>query len=301
MNEPKHTIALFIDLSKAFDTIAHDILFKKLKRYGIRGVCLDWLRSYLKVRPMQVRGNCLNEFDPTPNVPLNIGTPQGSCLGPLLFLLYCNDLYLNLETIGCILFADDTTLYYSHKNLKYLNWCVNQDLVVVTDWFKANKLTLNKKKTVAIHFAPNKKSDKSIELFIDKTVIPLVDHAKFLGLWIDSKLDWSVHTEKLISKLFGRIGLLNKCTNFLHAHALQILYQAQVLSHIRYGIGIWGNTVPQKVHKILRKIERKCWSLLPKNNKILTCEQLLILEKCKFGHGLNFGYFPKKTIRLCNE
>ena len=118
----KHMLALFIDLSKAFDTISHDILYQKLECYGIRGITLDWFKSYLKNRPIRAKCHCATSSSVEYSDPceVNIGTLQGSCLGPLIFLIFCNDLYLNLELCCGILFADDMTIYKSHDNLTYL-------------------------------------------------------------------------------------------------------------------------------------------------------------------------------------
>ena len=118
----KHTVGVLLDLSKAFDTLCHNILLAKLEKYGIRGVGLDWLRSYLEQR--KLRAKCITQSDGgieySDYYSIDYGTPQGSCLGPLLFLIFTNDLYLCVENGNCLLFADDTTLYFSHQNLTYL-------------------------------------------------------------------------------------------------------------------------------------------------------------------------------------
>ena len=156
----KHTIALFLDLSKAFDTISHNILFAKLECYGVCGTALDWFKSYLSHR--KIRTKC--QLSITGNTHyssyynMEIGTPQGLCLGPLIFLIFCNDLHFNLEFCSAILFADDTTLYKSHKNLEYLKWCIIHDMTLLCDWFKANHLSLNGTKSVGMLFRKNMKS-----------------------------------------------------------------------------------------------------------------------------------------------
>ena len=149
-----HTASIFIDLSKALDTLDSNILLLKMNRYGIRGIASNWFESYLKNRKLRVRCRagtekelaCSSLYD------VEYGTPQGSCLGPLLFLLFTNDLYRNLAHCSAILFADDTTVYKGHRNLNYLRLCLETDLTTLVDWFKANKLTLNVSKTVYMLF-----------------------------------------------------------------------------------------------------------------------------------------------------
>ena len=130
--------------------------------------------------------------------PVNYGSPQGSCLGPLIFHVFCNDLYHVLDWCNCILFADDTTIYKSHKSPRFLECCLMEDLTTLSDWFTANKLTLNLNKTVCMLFSPKKIT--KIEIKMNNVVIPQVSNTKFLGIWIDEKLNWHVHTTKLIQK-----------------------------------------------------------------------------------------------------
>ena len=162
--ENKLTIGVFIDLSKAFDTLSHDILLRKLQKYGIRGTPLKWFESYLEDRSMRVKVHSNNgTMEYSTYYPLTYGTPQGSCLGPLLFLIFINDLYYSVIHGISLLFADDTTLLHSHKDLRYLKWTVEDDLNSLMDWFKANKLTLNLDKTVCVLFS-NKSKTKELTL-----------------------------------------------------------------------------------------------------------------------------------------
>ena len=186
----KSTIAVFLDLSKAFDTLEHMVLLQKLEKYGIRGNALCWYKSYLINRSLSVK--CRTKETGISSLSdrysVEYGSPQGSCLGPLLFLIFCNDIHLVLEFCNCILFTDDTTIYKTPCNLTFLEWCVNEDLKLVSDWFKANKLTLNLNKTVCMYFHPNKKKSTKININIDSHNIPQLESAKFLGITLDHGL-----------------------------------------------------------------------------------------------------------------
>ena len=198
------TAALFLDLSKAFDTISHDLLLKKLEKYGIRGISNDWINSYISDRYLQVKCCTLscNKPELSNKYKINYGTAQGSCLGPLLFNLFCNDLYLNLEFCNIIMFADDITLYASHRNNSYLNYILQSDLNNIEDWLLANKLSLNISKTYAMKFWTGKgKNTEKLSLQLNMIPIPLVKHTKFLGVTIDEELNWSKHINNIISKI----------------------------------------------------------------------------------------------------
>ena len=203
------TTALFLDLSKAFDTLEHKVLLKKLEKYGIRGACLDWFKSYLcdrKVRvKCQVASSGKTEYSDYQTV--NYGCPQGSCLGPLIFLLFTNDLYTHLNHCSSLLFADDTTLYKTHRNLNYLRWCLQDDMNTLVDWFRANKLTLNIEKTICILFQPSN-SEHSFEIMIGNCKILSCQFTKFLGIWLDQHLNWTTHYGKLLTKLKRNLNLL---------------------------------------------------------------------------------------------
>ena len=247
----KYTIALFLDLSKAFDTLKHEILLNKLEIYSIRGLCFNWYKSYLSNRKMRVKckiditGNV--KYSDTYNV--DYGTPQGSCLGPLLFLIFCNDINLHLDFMNVIQFADDTTLYLSKKNLNYLQWCIEYDVRSIIDWFKANKLTLNLSKTICIVFNPPGRKKISVELEFGDVKLKSSDVTKFLGVWIDSCLNWNEHLKQLMIKLKRNLGLLKNSKNFLPKHGMKLLYYAQFNSHLSYGISIWGCMIKKRTVK----------------------------------------------------
>ncbi len=133
-----------LDLSKAFDTLPHNILLTKLNNFGIRGSALHWFQSYLADRKMYVKFNGVKSSIVNSG---EYGVPQGSVLGPLCFIMATNDLALTLKKCNSILFADDTTVYVTNKNLRQLTQNMKHDLEILVDWFKANKLTLNLGKT----------------------------------------------------------------------------------------------------------------------------------------------------------
>ena len=175
------------------------------------------------------------------NYPVEYGAPQGSVLGPLLFLIFTNDLYRHLENCGCILFADDTTIYMSHENLTYINHCIENDLTIVSDWFKANLLTLNPNKTVGMRFLHKKPKEKLVTINLANTKIRFVKETKFLGIWLDENLNWNAHPSKLIARLKRNTHLLSNHHNFLDTFTLKLIYHAQIQSHLNYGLILWGN------------------------------------------------------------
>ncbi len=189
MDNKYSTISVLLDLSKAFDTINHDILIHKLNYYGIRGVSLNWFRSYLSNRSQFV--SCNGQTSVVEHI--TCGVPQGSVLGPLLFLIYMNDLPTCLNFTSTVLFADDTTIYASSDNIIDLYRIVNLDLDNLVDWFRSNKLALNTSKTTFMLFTNSRNIPVNQVIKIDTDVIERKNCCKFLGLLIDDKLSWSEH------------------------------------------------------------------------------------------------------------
>ena len=150
-------LGLFLDLSKVFNMLDQKILLKKLCKHGIRETALNWFASYLS--GWKIRVKCMvtstGKIEYSNYESITYGAPQGSCLGPLIYLIFSNDLALHLEHCNSIMFADDTTLYQTHKSLRYLKWCLQEDMETLTDWFKANKLTLNLDKTACVLYKKN--------------------------------------------------------------------------------------------------------------------------------------------------
>ena len=202
-NEDKKLFgALFIDLSKAFDTIDHDILLHKMEHYGIRGRCLDWVRDYLTNRKIRVKINSNGNVCTSKEEFINIGTPQGSNLGLLFFSIFVNEIYLTLDHCTCILYADDTTIYYASADVNKIIRSLQSDLTKLIEWFKANKLSINLGKTKYMIFNPRMINATCTEkIKIGNITIDMVDELKFLGIIFDSQLSWKAHASALESKL----------------------------------------------------------------------------------------------------
>ena len=289
----KITLSVFLDLSKVFDTLDHSILLQKLERYGIRGIPLLWFKNYLTSRSLRAKVNTNNSQTHSQSYPIEYGTPQGSCLGPLLFLIFTNDLHLNINYCKCILFADDTTIYYSHNNPRYLEWCIQEDLKGLQDWFAANKLTLNLNKSVSMLFNKKKKKTAKIEITIDKQTLPVVTETKFLGVWLDSDLSWQTHCNKLVNKVLHNTHLLKLCNKVLNLETKRSVYFAHIYSHLSYGCILWGNMISKQNFKKLHKLQNKCISLINNGNStdndykslnILKVKDLVRLQNIKWGH-----------------
>ena len=307
LENKQYTIAVYLDLSKAFDTLSHHVLYEKLDKYGIRGVALSWYKSYLTNRTMQAKCNSGNNTDVlSSNFALNFGTPQSSCLGPLLFLIFCNDLIKILENCRGILFADDTTVYKSNKSLKYLIWNVNQDLNKISDWFRANQLTLNTSKTVCMLFSP-KKTKEMVNLIVNNEHVKQVDYTKFLGVWIDTSLNWKIHVNRLSIKLKQGQGMLRQCKSLLDFSTKKILYYAQCFSHLNYCISVWGCMLAKSDLKKLQLLQDGCVKQLINRSpttvdyrklELLTVEQIILLEKHKFAYKTLSKQLPTPLCRV---
>lgn len=258
-----HTVGIFLDLSKAFDTINHNILLRKLNQYGIRGLANDWIKNYLSGRQQRVTFN--NTLSNATNI--SCGVPQGSILGPLLFLLYINDLPLCSKIPHFVLFADDTNILFSHRDPKTLETIINNELKHISNWFKLNKLSLNIKKTNFMSFKNkySNKPDTTFEVQIDGIKITQVNTTKFLGLLIDHNLSWTSHTQH-VSKIVSKYnGIIRKVRPFLPSNLLTTLYNSLVLPYLSYGTVVWADMNNANLNSLFllqKRIIRTCTNSL---------------------------------------
>jgi hypothetical protein len=239
LDSGKVTIGVFIDLSKAFDTINHKILIDKLELYGVRGISLQWFKNYLTNRKQYV---CVNNTVNSRINELICGVPQGSILGPLLFLIYINDIVKVSPILNMILFADDTNLFISGENLIETVTTLNCELCKLSNWFKVNKLSLNIKKTNYMIFHNRRKKIGLIpEVVIDNCKINSVTCSKFLGVIINENLTWTDHIETIKKKLSKNIGIIKHIKHQLSLNVLRSLYFTLINPYLEYCNMVWAN------------------------------------------------------------
>lgn len=271
-----YTGALFCDLSKAFDCVSSSILIKKLDFYKFSVTSLNLIQSYLTDRTQVVEtGNGRSQMRT-----LEFGVPQGSVLGPVLFLIYVNDLVYADPRTDFILFADDTTAVNRNENFDELQLSLEETQTRVTAWFLANRLSLNATKTETMFFSLS-----------NGEVNGNPESVKFLGVQIDPKLSWNSHTDKLCNNLTSCIYAIRNLSLIVSRQVLLITYHALFQSKISYAIHAWGHAPSMKrVFGLQRKAVRIINKLGYRDDctqayfelKILTVPSIYILQCLMF-------------------
>ena len=237
LDSGNHVCSVFIDLQKAFDTVDHDILFSKLYFYGVRGVALNWFKSFLTQRSQTVSVSGIKSS----SKPILHGVPQGSVLGPLLFLIYVNDLHEAIPFSLTNLFADDTMLFNQSKSLKSLAKMINIDLKCLNNWLNANMISLNSKKSELLLLNPSRKpSSFEFKVKINGRRLYPSDTVKYLGVIFDSSLNWGPHIDSVCKKLSRANSMLSKIRYYVSRDVLLSLYYALFHSHLSYATNVWA-------------------------------------------------------------
>jgi hypothetical protein len=295
-------INIFLDLSKAFDTIDHTIMLSKLKYYGFSDISLALLESYLSGRQQFVNFNDVK----SDLMPLSTGVPQGSILGPLLFLIYVNDISEVSNLFKPIVYADDTTLSATLGTFKVgsdswetMESNINNELGKYSEWFKLNKLSINTSKTKAMLFHMPQKTLQYPILSLDNDIIEYVREFNFLGIVIDENLNWKSHVNKISTKISKIVGLLTKLKHFLPERILLNIYNALIVPHLNYGALLWENSY-QRVFMLQKKAVRAVTNskfnahtdMLFKRLNTLKCKDISALHGLKFCFKLEKGLLP---------
>ena len=267
MNDHRSPITIFIDLSKAFDTLNHKILLKKLQYYGICGLENELFGSYLSDRKQYVEYNGIR----SDILNISTGVPQGSILGPLLFLIYINDLPCASKLFHMLMYADDTTLYCNIDHTTH-SQILNQELSNIYDWLSANKLSLNVAKTKYMLFHTINKKLPTLTLKINDLEIERVTHFNFLGLIIDCQLNWKKHVDHISIKISKAIGIMHRLKTIYPEHILLNLYTALILPHFSYCLLSWGSVIDIKHHLFI--LQKRAIRLISDNNFIAHTEPI---------------------------
>lgn len=297
LEKKQSALGIFLDLSKAFDCIDHSILIKKLNHYGIRGHSLNLLIHYLSRRKQFVAVNGSVQSD---IVNVTTGLPQGSILGPLFFIIFINDITQASKLLEFIIFADDTNLLLTHQNHEILHSLANAELKNINLWFQLNKLTLNVTKSNFIIFSCTNKHPEQIS--IGNIPLKEVTETKFLGVMIDSKMNWEAHIKHVCKKISPKIGLLHKIKHLLTPSLMLKLYYAFIHTHLTYSVIAWGNadnkhigkiTVLQnRVIRLARTDKSQKTITLYKDNKCLTFRDIVKMQSNMFMFKLKHNLLP---------
>ena len=302
-------MTIYLDLSKAFDTLNHEILLDKLNYYGVKDTANDWFRSYLTNRKQFVSVNNYNSSMKN----ISTGVPQGSILGPLLFLIAMNDIHEASDKFHAVLYADDTSLIeplctfdttsrLNPLNIDTISTNINSELQAIYDWLCVNKLSLNIPKTKFMLFHHKQRNIDSLipNLSIDGNVIEYVTNFNFLGLILDENLSFDLHIQKISNKISRSLGTLNKLKRFLPQHTLLLLYNSLILPHLQYAISCWGF----KSSRLL-KLQKRAMRIITcskynahtdpifKKLKILQIDDLYNLSLLKFYYKFKKGTLPR--------
>ena len=294
LNDKKSSIVTYLDFSKAFDTVDHKILIAKLSHYGIRDVALKWFISYIEHRGHSIKiENFTSSIRET-----QCGVPQGSILGPILFVLYINDFSKCHISADSFFYADDTTVVTSDENVEALCEKTNAELQNIYYWLNANKLSLNVAKSVFMMIT-NKQNQQTPILKINNIPLTNVKEAKVLGVIIDNKLTFKSHIEHVTRKISKITYLIYRLKSYVPLKVIKTLYYSLAYPHLIYNIITWGSASKIATQSLIVQHKRLI-RLLSNSNEYLEhtnpiFKKLQLLKLCDI-YKLNIGMYMFKII-----
>ena len=253
LEKKEKACCIFLDFAKTFDAVNHAILLAKFEYYGVRGIVHELMKSYLieRLQCVKIRQTVSDLKN------ITCAVPQGSVLGPLLFLIYINYIYKSDPIAAFRLFADDTALFCANKNINQLKNNINTSLDNIANWLKANKLTLNVDKSKLLYFDLSPACKRNVfDVYINGEPLEFNNEAKYLGVTIDNKLTWRQHIENIKNKINKGIGILKKMRPFLQEDTLVSLSNAFIKPYVDYGSLAWGSTANTHLLKLKRTLNK---------------------------------------------
>lgn len=290
LDEGKLVAAVFVDLTKAFDVVNHEKLVHIIEDMGIRGVAKNLVKDYLTNRTHCTRiNNILSD-----KLPIKIGVPQGSLLGPLLYLLYIMNISNCNISSKYNIYADDTNIVAKANTLSELETVLNNDLKVYSNWLNVNELIMNTKKTNYMIFRSRLKSCEEINVKVNNIPLSRTQNIKYLGVTIDETLKWDNHVKNIKNNILPIIMAIRR-SGGVTKRVAKLIYNGYILSKIRYNITSWSHcsnfhqkqigTIMNKALKILFKMDMRCSTRKVYNDtEELDINQLIYFEKCKYIH-----------------
>ena len=268
INQQQITYAIFIDFKKAFDSINHKILLNKLAKLGFHDQTIKWFESYLTNRTQYT---VVNEMKSS-LLDITCGVPQGSVLGPMLFLIFINDIKTAIKYSGYKLYADDTVLYSNDtgQTSAELHNCIQQDLNNVQSWCIRNAIMMNVKKTKSMVFGTRQKvaEDNNVHFFVNNRPLEIVPLYKYLGTYVDSELNFVRQSNETIKSISYKLYFLDKIKIYLNTESLLRLYKAYIQPYFDYNDIFLENTTAKQYDKLTRLQKRCLRRCLPDNQKI---------------------------------
>jgi hypothetical protein len=303
-NSNKKVVFALLDLKKAFDLINHKLLLEKLSHYGVRGLSLLWLTNYLNNRTQRTKVNDLYSN----TKPLSAGVPQGSLLGPILFVLFINDVFqLCSENIEIFLYADDTALIFHADNADHLQRIINDFFVKYLCWCTSNCIIVNPLKSNYLSF-----NVENVVITINGNTLNKLSCVKYLGVLIDDQLNWKYHVNLVVKQCCQRIGLFKKVLPFFTNNVALLYYNAFIRSGFSYCLMFWFNNDRSGRFKLIDKInhlvallaKRRSLSVLDFINKFGVRDVMAVykLQCLSFMYNISHSLFHVPFFPLiCNN